>query len=61
MRNPLLVVALAAVFATAAAAVEVGQAAPNFKFDKSWNALEGASQLDDYRGKLVLLEVWATW
>lgn len=61
MRNPFLVVALAAVFAAAAAAVEVGQPAPNFKFEKSWNALEGADELDDYRGKIVMLEVWATW
>ncbi len=42
-------------------AVEVGNAGPNFTFKKSWHALEGAKQLDDYRGKAVLLEVWATW
>jgi len=55
---------IALLFALAAAplmAVEVGSAGPNFTFKKSWHALDGAKQLDDYRGKAVLLEVWATW
>ncbi|HRJ79605.1 MAG TPA: hypothetical protein PLF37_13975 [Planctomycetota bacterium] len=50
-----------AVFATALPAIEVGDSGPDFKFDKSWNALEGATKLSDYRERVVLLEVWATW
>ncbi|RIK65402.1 MAG: hypothetical protein DCC64_01835 [Planctomycetota bacterium] len=53
--------AAVAIFATALSAVEVGDAGPDFKFDKSWNALEGATKLSDYRDRVVLLEVWATW
>lgn len=43
------------------AAVEVGDAGPNFKFDKSWNLDAGVTELDQLRGKVVMIEAWATW
>lgn len=35
--------------------------APDFSFDRSWNTPPGMSRLGDYRGQVVLVEVWATW
>ena len=53
---------VAAVFAcSASAAVSVGDQGPNYKFDKSWNMPDGADELDDFRGKIVIVERWATW
>jgi hypothetical protein len=52
---------LALLFAGALGAVQLGEMGPDFKFDKSWSTLEGATKLSDYQGKVVLLEVWATW
>ncbi|MBE7493153.1 MAG: redoxin domain-containing protein [Planctomycetes bacterium] len=53
---------LAAVLGVSSAhALGVGEQAPNFKFEKVWNATDNQTQLDDYRGKLVLVEAWATW
>lgn len=43
------------------AAVEVGEVAPEVTFSKTWNMPEGQGRLSDFRGKLVMLEVWATW
>lgn len=37
------------------------QNAPDFIFDQSWNLPAGMSKLSDYRGQVVLVEVWATW
>lgn len=42
------------------AAVEVGDMGPNFKFEQSWNTPEGFNDLDAYRGKIVMVERWAT-
>lgn len=54
--------ALASVlFAGSLGAVAVGEMGPDFKFDKSWNTIEGSTKLSDYRGKVVLIESWATW
>jgi hypothetical protein len=39
----------------------VGDVAPNFKFDKVWNGDGDKDELTDYRGSLVIVEVWATW
>jgi hypothetical protein len=61
MNRILAVTTLALVFAGALKAVGVGETAPNFVFEKTWNATDGQTQLDDYRGKLVLVEAWATW
>lgn len=62
MKAFMALAALVAVFsASSAHAVAVGEQAPNFKFEKIWNATGSQTQLDDYRGKLVLVEAWATW
>lgn len=50
-----------ALWAGSLSAVAVGEMGPDFKFDKSWNTIEGATKLSDYRGKVVLIEAWATW
>jgi hypothetical protein len=39
-------------------ALDKGEEAPNFKFEASWNALDGSKQLTDLRGKIVYIEVW---
>lgn len=39
----------------------VGDIAPNFKFDKTWNGDEGKDEMTDYRGSLVVIDAWATW
>lgn len=49
---------LGALFACPLPAMEKGDESPNFTFESSWNTLEGAKQLTDYRGKVVLLEIW---
>lgn len=56
---PLMLLSL--VFAGALQAVAVGDTAPNFVFEKVWNATDGQTQLDDYRGKLTVVDAWATW
>ena len=61
IKHMALLAAAAALFAGSAQALGVGETAPNFKFEKSWNTPEGFDELDDYRGKLVLVEAWATW
>ena len=55
MRSALLLALLAT---TASSPLDKGEEAPNFKFEASWNVLEGAKQLTDYRGKVVYLEIW---
>lgn len=47
-------------FAGSLSAVAVGEMGPDFKFDKSWNTLEGATKLSDCRERVVLVERWAT-
>lgn len=62
MKGYLALAAMVAVLgASSASAFGVGDMAPNFKFEKSWNTTANQTQLDDYRGKLVLVEAWATW
>jgi len=63
MNRILAVVLLAAASAGSLQAgdVVVGQTAPNFVFEKAWNATDGQTQLDDYRGKLTVVDAWATW
>lgn len=51
----------AAVLAGSLSAVEVGDQSIDFDFEKSWNTPEGATKLSSYKGKVVLLEWWATW
>ena len=54
----LLLTACLALCAGSLLAMDKGDEAPNFKFEASWNTLDGAKQLTDYRGKLVILEIW---
>lgn len=63
MRLILLTVsfALACCFTSRAEAIGIGEAAPDFEFDQTWNAPAGKTRLSDYRGSVVLLECWATW
>ncbi len=57
MRIPILALVLA-LPAAAPSGLEKGDESPNFRFEASWNVLEGSKQLTDYRGKVVYLEVW---
>lgn len=41
-------------------AVGVGEMAPDFTFERTWNMGNEAS-LSQFRGKVVLLEFWASW
>lgn len=52
---------LAAFLATSLSAAEVGDQSTDFDFDKSWNTPEGAEKLSSLKGRLVMLEFWATW
>lgn len=52
---------LALLSARGAWAIEVGQPAPDFPFLESWKMEPGKSRLSDFRGSVVLLEVWASW
>lgn len=61
MRTLLSLALLCAIGATAAHAVEVGEQGPNFKFDKSWNFDAAITELDQLRGKVIMVESWATW
>ena len=38
----------------------VGKKAPNPRIKKSWNS-KGETSLADYKGRVVLLEIYATW
>ena len=40
--------------------VAVGETAPDFRV-RAVPPLEGTRSLGDYRGKVVLLNMWATW
>ena len=51
----------AMVFASSLSAVAPGDQGPNFKFDKSWNIEDGMTELSQFRGKVVMIESWATW
>ena len=42
------------------AALEAGDAAPDFAFEQTWN-MGGESSLNALRGNVVLVEYWATW
>lgn len=51
---------LLALLATPLAAVDVGEAAPDFSFEQTWN-MGPERSLHSLRGNLILLEYWATW
>ncbi len=57
----LLFAALLALCCTPLAAINVGDQAPDFVFDKTWNT--DATRLSDVmaKGKLIILEQFATW
>lgn len=60
MRRTVLVFAAALALATAAPAQEVGDAAPDFRLETWFNGT-GEKSLSDFDGKVVLVEIWATW
>lgn len=59
MRFALLAI-LSALFALPLAAVDVGEAAPDFSFEQTWN-MGPERSLGALRGNVVLLEYWASW
>ena len=61
MRARHYILLLALVFATPLTAVDPGEAAPDFNFLRTWNMPGGEKSLGQLRGKLVLVELWATW
>ena len=61
MRAPHHFLLLALFFATPLAAVNPGEPVPDFNFSRSWNMPGGEKSLGQLRGKLVLVELWATW
>ncbi len=45
-----------------AADFAIGQDAPDFELgSQKWNTPEGFKKLSSYRGKVVLIELWATY
>ncbi|MBK8208240.1 MAG: hypothetical protein IPK87_15795 [Planctomycetes bacterium] len=45
-----------------AADFAIGDSAPDFELGtNTWNTPQGFSRLSNYRGKVVLVEVWATY
>lgn len=62
-RIPMLATALlsAFCFASTLSAVEIGQDAPNFEFEKTWNMPGEPANLKALEGKVAMVEVWATW
>ena len=56
-----IVMAALAVFSTSATAQDLnGKAAPETPIRTAWNAL-GEKSLKDFKGKAILLEIFATW
>lgn len=57
----LMIVPLILLAAANLGAQEIGRAAPDFRFEKSWNLPASATSIAGLRGHTVLLEFWATW
>lgn len=60
MHRTLLVFAAALAIASAAPAQEVGSSAPDFSLETWFNGT-GEKSLSEFAGKVVLVEIWATW
>ncbi|MCC6465473.1 MAG: hypothetical protein IT463_09065 [Planctomycetes bacterium] len=61
-RSVLLALLFALLAPAALQAVSVGQQAPDFQLKQVWNTPSGGeSSLASFRGRVVLLEVFATW
>ncbi|MCC6150027.1 MAG: hypothetical protein IT461_07245 [Planctomycetes bacterium] len=56
----LLISMMVCFLATPLAALEAGDAAPDFAFEQTWN-MGSESSLSALRGNVVLVEYWATW
>lgn len=41
--------------------IAVGEKVPNIQFHQIIGAFQKSAQLSDYRGKLVILDFWASW
>ena len=60
--KPLSTILLAAALAPAASAqVWVGGPAPDIEVDQWFNGIDGAETISELRGKVIMLEFWATW
>jgi thiol-disulfide isomerase/thioredoxin len=42
-------------------AIQVGEQCPNFEFNNIINWNKSSAKLSDFKGKLVILDFWATW
>lgn len=60
MRRTLLAFAAALAIASAAPAQEVGDLAPDFNLETWFNGT-GEKSLSEFAGKVILVEIWATW
>jgi hypothetical protein len=57
-----LLIALMVAAPLAAKDFTIGQDAPDFQLGPNkWNTPDGFKKLSDYRGKVVLVELWATY
>jgi len=62
MRLAAVLIALLFALPLAAKDFTIGQEAPDFELGTNkWNTPEGFKTLADYRGKVVLVELWATY
>jgi len=57
----LMMILLLFVTALPLAARDIGQPAPDIRFESAWHIAPTYTQLSQLRGTAVLLNFWATW
>lgn len=60
LRRHLGAIGLVLLFAALGLAQEVGQPAPDVEITEWYNGT-GENSLGEFRGRVILLEIWATW
>ncbi len=60
MRRALIAFVAALAVSGAAPAQEVGDLAPDFSLETWFNGT-GEKSLNEFAGKVILVEIWATW